>query len=481
MKQYFKMAVIASALVGVVGCQSTGGEPSAVAVEQNTNASSIATFDALQKQYSLDKATFDSVSEFKIYSESTYAIMMDEWLEAKEIFLEVEKEPGLINEEYSMFSSGSYAAKYMSLVTNADAQFNKLKSYKENADIVLSDAIAQMAYINSIDVQRYYPQEFANLNKQYKALFVTVIEDDIAEAQTEQASFLTKAKVTEIKTTLKIHVEPLEKEFSTLSSKGFKAIAPISYGQTKAELDKTKKAVQANNRDQALIVDVVAKTRFQLDHLKNMAAEVKLLKAVKNGQFEQTVLEFENKLLSVSQAINGDDYRDQPLRIQTESILAAVQQMHEKNNTADLEAKIKDLNVQIKTLEVTVEKQTNDRADVQKQVLVLTQQLERNDNLINNLNAVIASYKEKEAAEKAVAEQASTPKEPATVEEEQVASETTKAKESEVQEGQEAVAETVEAEASPTEVENVEAAPTPVENTTVSAPVEEIKTETEIK
>ena len=181
MKQYFKVAVIASALVGVVGCQSTGGETSAVSVEQNKNTPSIATFDALQKQYSLDKTTFDSVSEFQIYSESTYASMMDEWLEAKEIFLEIEKEPGLINEEYSMFSSGSYAAKYMSLVAAADSEFSKLKSYKETADVVLSDAIAQMAYLIEIDAKKYYAQEFLSLNTQYKALFVTVVENDIAE------------------------------------------------------------------------------------------------------------------------------------------------------------------------------------------------------------------------------------------------------------------------------------------------------------
>ena len=401
MKQFFKMAIVASALVGVVGCQSTGGESTVAATEQNSKVQSVSTFDALQKQYSLDKTTFDSVDDFSIYSEASYATMMEEWAEAKEIFLEIEKEPGLINEEYSMFSSGSYAAKYMSLVAAADSEFSKLKSYKETADVVLSDAIAQMAYLIEIDAKKYYSQEFLSLNSQYKALFVTVVEDDIAEAQTKQASFLTNAKVTEIKTTLKIHVEPLEKEFSDLSRKGFKTIAPISYGQAKAELDKAKKAVQANNRDKALIVDVVAKTRFQLDHLKNMAAEVKLLKAVKNGQFEQPVLEFENKLLSISQAINGDDYRNQPLRMQTEAVLVSVQKMHEINNTADLEEKINELQVQIKTLEVTVEKQTGDRADVQKQVLVLTQQLERNDNLINNLNGVIASYKEKEAAEKA--------------------------------------------------------------------------------
>ncbi|WP_258132503.1 hypothetical protein [Aliivibrio sifiae] len=127
-----------------------------------------------------------------------------------------------------------------------------------------------------------------------------------------------------------------------------------------------------------------------------MAAEVKLLKAVKNGQFEQSVLEVENKLLSISQAINGDDYRDQPLRTQTSSILDAVQQVHDVNNTIDLEVKIKELNAQIKTLEAIIESQTESHASVQKQVLVLTQQLERNDNLINNLNTVIASYKEKE-------------------------------------------------------------------------------------
>ncbi|MUK70141.1 hypothetical protein [Aliivibrio fischeri] len=401
MKQYFKIAVVASALMSVVGCQSTNEETTSVEQTSEINTPVVSTFEALQKQYNLDKTVFDSAAEFKIYSEDSYSIMMDEWNEAKEIYLEVEQEPALINEEYSMFSSGSYSAKYIALIKSANLQLDKLKTYKNKADTVLSDAIAQMNYMQSIDVAKYYPQDFSSLYNQYKALFVTVIEEDIAEAQTEQAEFLTKAKVIEIDTSLTIHVKPLEKEFSQLTQKGFKAIAPISYGQTKAELDKTKKAVQANNRDQDLIADVVAKTRFQLDHLKNMAAEVKLLKAVKNGQFEQSVLEFENKLLSISQAINGDDYRDQPLRMQTTEILSAVQQMHAINNTADLEKKIKELNSEIETLNGTIEKQTDARANVQKQVLVLTQQLERNDNLINNLNSVIATYKAKEDAEKA--------------------------------------------------------------------------------
>ncbi|WP_394136499.1 V-type ATP synthase subunit I domain-containing protein [Aliivibrio fischeri] len=401
MKQYFKIAVVASALMSVIGCQSTNEETTAVEQKSEVNAPVVSTFEALQKQYNLDKTVFDSAAELKIYSEDSYSVMMDEWNEAKEIYLEVEQEPALINEEYSMFSSGSYSAKYIALIKSANLQLDKLKTYKNKADTVLSDAIAQMNYMQSIDVAKYYPQDFSSLYNQYKALFVTVIEEDIAEAQTEQAEFLTKAKVIEINTSLTIHVKPLEKEFSQLTQKGFKAIAPISYGQTKAELDKTKKAVQANNRDQDLITDVVAKTRFQLDHLKNMAAEVKLLKAVKNGQFEQSVLEFENKLLSISQAINGDDYRDQPLRMQTTEILSAVQQMHAINNTADLEKKIKELNSEIETLNGTIEKQTDARANVQKQVLVLTQQLERNDNLINNLNSVIATYKAKEDAEKA--------------------------------------------------------------------------------
>ena len=284
-------------------------------------------------------------------------------------------------------------------------ELSKLKRYKEQADVVLSDAISQMDYMTSIDVNTYYPAEFASLNSQYKTLFITVIEDDIAEAQTEQASFLTNAKAIEIDTTLKIYVYPLEKEFNQLSQKGFKTIAPISYGQAKAELDKTQKAVQANNRDEALISSAVNRTVFQLDHLKNMAAEVKLLQAVKNGQFEQPVLEFENKLLSISQAINGNDYRDQPLRTQTTSILDSVQQMHEANNTVVLEKKIQELSAQIKSQALTIENQTEDRSGVQKQVLVLTQQLERNDNLINNLNDVIASFKEKEQATEKVAEE----------------------------------------------------------------------------
>lgn len=217
MKQYFKIAVVASALMSVVGCQSTNEETTAVEQTSEINTPVVSTFEALQKQYNLDKTVFDSAAEFKIYSEDSYSLMMDEWNEAKEIYLEVEQEPALINEEYSMFSSGSYSAKYIALIKSANLQLDKLKTYKNKADTVLSDAIAQMNYMQSIDVAKYYPQDFSSLYNQYKALFVTVIEEDIAEAQTEQAEFLTKAKVIEIDTSLTIHVKPLEKEFSQLT------------------------------------------------------------------------------------------------------------------------------------------------------------------------------------------------------------------------------------------------------------------------
>lgn len=403
MKHYFKIAVVASALMSVVGCQSTGQQTTSVEQTTAVNTQALSTFDELQKQFSLDKATFDAATELKIYSEDSYDLMMAEWNEAKEIYADIEQEPGLMNEEYSMFSSGSYAAKYVSVIASANTHLSQLKEYKKKADVVLSDAIAQMTYMQSINVAKYYPQDFSDLYNHYEELFVIVIEDDIAEAQTEQAEFLTKAKEVEIETSLTIHVTPLENEFALLSQKGFKSIAPISYGQTKAELEKTKKTVQANNRDQELITDVVAKTRFQLDHLKNITAEIKLLRAVKNGAFEQTILEFENKLLSISQAINGEDFRDQPLRIQTTDIVSSVVQMHANNNNADLEKNIVELNAEMSALNNSIETQKNEHLATQKQVTVLTQQLERNDHLINNLNAVIATYKAKEEAEKAAA------------------------------------------------------------------------------
>ncbi len=395
-KTYFKMALVASALLSITGCQSTG-DSTEVKQEQNASASVISTFDELNKQYILDQQKFDSASVMNIYSEQHYEVMMDKWNEAKNIYSEIKEDPSLINKDYSMFSSETYAAKYMALIVNANTELAVLNKYKKKADVVLSDAISQMSYINSIDVNKYYPQDFLTLSSEYKELFVTLIEEDIAETQTEQAEFLTKAKDIEIKTVLTIYVKPLEKEFSSLSNEGFENIAPISYGQTKAELAKTKTVVEANNRDQELITDAVAKTKFQINHLKNMAAEVKLLKAVEDGKFEQTVLAFESKLLSVSQVVNGQDYRDQPLRVQTDSIVSAVQLMHDKNNTLDLEATIKDLTAQIKTFKTDAENQQKEHDHLQSKMTALTEQLELNDSLVTHLNSVIATYKEKEA------------------------------------------------------------------------------------
>lgn len=85
MKIFFKVAIIASALVSAIGCQSTAEEPSSV-TEKNTLIPSISTFNELNKQYSLDKVAFDSVDEFKIYSEEVYQNLIEEWDEAKELF-----------------------------------------------------------------------------------------------------------------------------------------------------------------------------------------------------------------------------------------------------------------------------------------------------------------------------------------------------------------------------------------------------------
>jgi|GEM_PF-1176305 len=385
-----------SVLIAVAGCQSTAEEPREIAStnQETQQPNAFDVYEQSKANYESWLVTLKDAKSLKIYSPDLYAELLESWDEAVEIYEDIAVDPAKANESYSVFSSGTYADNFNQRLAIVEKNHAKLTELKVTADELLADSIAQMAYLDSIEAKAAYSSDYSSVVRSYRELFEYVEEGDLDDAQVEQVDFLNKAKKLEQKVVLKQHVLPLKNELKKLRSEGFNRVAAISYAKAKAEVNVAENTVKANTRDLKIIAEAVASAHFELDHVRNTAAEVKLLSSVDDEKFEPIVLEFEGKLLSISKAIDGADYRDQPLRVQTEMIVAGVKGLHSANSTDELESKIAGLNSQNEALKAQVAKQTEAIAQEQEKQASLTKQLTRTESHIASLEQLIANYKQ---------------------------------------------------------------------------------------
>ncbi|SON48272.1 putative ATPase involved in DNA repair [Vibrio tapetis subsp. tapetis] len=396
-----RTTLVMTALLGLAGCQSTSDKPKEVGVtNQESKADSYAIYEQAKSNYETWLATLKGSESLKLYSPDLYSELLESWEEAVEIYEDVAVDPAKATESYSVFSSGTYAENFTERLGVVEKNHKVLLALKETADVLLADSIAQMAYLDKIDAKKAYSSEYASVTRSYQGLYEEVEDGDLDDAQTSQVKFLTKAKGLEQKVVLKEFVTPLSKQLSKLRSEGFNRVAAISYAKAKAEVSVAENTVKANTRDLKIISEAVASAQFEIDHVKNTAAEVKLLANVDDEKFEPIILEFEGKLLTISKSIDGSDFRDQPLRVQTELIVDAIKQLHSENSTAELEGKIATLNEQHETMKEQVAKHNEVLAQEKEQQASLNKQLARTESHIASLEELIVNYKQQLQAPK---------------------------------------------------------------------------------
>lgn len=331
-----RKALVASALVTLIGCQSTPKEGQQAAQTNQELQQANAEFAKIQTMQAEWTKTLDTVADLKIYSPSDYDALLKAWSEAGELYKVMEKNPNVTTEDRSFFSSQSYAQAYQDKMTVVDTQHKKLLAYKGKADVLLADSIAQMAYLEKIYANRHFPTEFRSLTTSYNKLFAYVKNDELEDAQDKQIAFLDQGKKLEIKISLKLYISPLEQEKYVLQREGFNSVAPMTFSAAQSEIQLASNVVSSNPRDKVAIEAAVAKARFELQHVKQVAHQVKLLAAVEDDKYESYVLDIENQLLAISKTIDGSDFRDVVLREQAEKILQQVKALRNTNKVDEL-------------------------------------------------------------------------------------------------------------------------------------------------
>jgi len=127
--------------------------------------------------------------------------------------------------------------------------------------------------------------------------------------------------------------------------------------------------------------------------VRSVAHEVKVLASVKGDKFEQSVLNAENQLLSISQVVNDEDYRDVGLRQQSQKIIASVKALKSLDMTASLKSEIETLTEQLAKLESDNQKQAQQLSEATKHSNLLDEQITKSDAHIKSLEELVDSLR----------------------------------------------------------------------------------------
>ncbi|WP_212567537.1 hypothetical protein [Enterovibrio nigricans] len=316
----------------ITACQSTS-EPRQVASQTNTvsqqSQNTMALYDKAKADYVEWFAKMEGSKALRLYDDDAVDDLFDARDDSVDVYEDFSVEPGKISEDYSSFSSGSYGEVFDERLAIVAAQHTSLLALKETADVLLAEAIAEMAYLDSINASTVFPSKYKSINRDYSRLFGYVADNDIDDAQVKQAAFLNKAKSLESDIAMQVNFVPLAKELALLKREGFKSVAPISFTKASATLEQAEAIVRLNPRDRVAIDKAVKNVTFEISHLKHVGQEVKRFRSVDDGKFEPLVLELENRLHSIAQAIGELDLRSKPMVKQAEELVLRVGNMSE--------------------------------------------------------------------------------------------------------------------------------------------------------
>lgn len=334
-----KNAAVAGILVSLLaGCQSTGNDQVQVVDELNsttaTQVDAYSLFEAinvLQQDWTKKLADID---QYKLYSPTIMNQLKDAWEETTEVYKELAEDPTEATEDYSLFSSITYAEKYDELLGSTEKLFTKLVALKVVADDVLAEANDQMEYLEKLEAKAAYSTKYRQVYMAYTNLFKYVANDKVDQARVAQDKFLEQAKGLEVLVVTKKYVAPLKETLKKHRTNRLNITAPLTYKKAQTEIEKTELTVKSDSRDFDAIEKSVEVAKFELEHTVSVSSEDSRLSAVKNSKFESVVLNYEKSLLQLSEAVNGQDYRNKPLADQASAILVSLKATKDDESSA---------------------------------------------------------------------------------------------------------------------------------------------------
>lgn len=385
------LAVVLMCVLGVASCASTppANESHANLTHEEVRQTRSRVFSEVSDTYAEWSKRLEGADALRIYAPENYRDMMSSWKSAHDLFIEMRKDPKQVDAKHSVFSSETYAVAFRDRINSVEYNYKAIQGLKKQADVLLAPAMSQMAYLHKIEAGKYFRHAMNNLDRDYQRLFEYLVVSETDHAESYQDIFINNALELEVRVIDARYVKPLEQRLSDHSRLKYDTLAPVSFGHVEQGTAELAKYVTKSPRDFDEIEHQVEQINFQFRRLEAVVAEVNKLINVEKSQFEPMVLEAESRLHKISSVAKGNDYRDEPLTVQSERIAHDVEQLRKADRSASLEKENQLLKQQIALLK----QQSVSSQSVDTQLVL--DRAEQNQAEIEALKKLVTALQEK--------------------------------------------------------------------------------------
>ncbi|MEO9655196.1 hypothetical protein [Marinomonas sp.] len=371
------------AALSLVGCASNPDSSNALqadAIQSETN-SQIALVKA-DLDTAIEQLNEAELDELAWFAEDSMEAANKALEAAKETYGEFEFDPSKANDSTGFFSSKTYLEATHENLELFNQHYNQAQTIRTEAMTTLATAFDNRHYLDELDANLYFPKTVTELDKELKSLVDSLAEGDKDEAIEKQPSLTSKQNTLIIKVTTVVYLGEAEEQLQKLLQADIASHAPKSLSQASANLTAAKAFIATDPR---AIEEIVAKSEgvyFFLDHAEQVATAVKHLKGTSAKDYETYILDLENILLEISEALGAEDGRDQTLTEQGKAIVSFIKQSLEDAETA-------------------LQSQQDDKTALENQQLALDAKDSKINNLrvqLGDLNAQLTAAKNKQAS-----------------------------------------------------------------------------------
>jgi len=327
LSKHFVSACFLTTIITLSGCQSTSEQ--FVEYQQKTQQQNeqflIAktAIEALKQE--LKEANEKNISFF---SSDFFEKAHDELTDAEDKFDDIRFAPHKATE--------SKTNRILLDINQAKQYLKQAFLIKQSAEQLLSESFSKTKRLKTLNADKLYTKEFKRSQEKIADLIELIADGKQAQAQEQQAKVLPLLNSIEIKVVKYTELKNLKALLSTLKKSKTDRVASISYQKTIGLSQTAESIISANPRDIATIRKSVKQAIFEAKHTQNIAIAVRNLMAIDEDDYEKYILDFENKLNSVSDSLQGVDLRDQVISEQTTSLISQGKAL---NNQLDQQAK----------------------------------------------------------------------------------------------------------------------------------------------
>nr|WP_086940568.1 hypothetical protein [Thaumasiovibrio occultus] len=318
MKNFIQRTVLVVCLGGLMACQSTPEVDSELQQQQSEMMANAATL------YQHWHGTLKSLDLLQEYSPENAVVVRQLWQSAQSNYEEFDNAPARLVAS-PLFGSTSYYDRFLSDIEQIEHHYEEMEEARDRAMDVLAEPMDHLAYLRDLNARHYFRSEFDRLERRYFELLAALDEQGRNEASELADEFLLRAQSLEVKTIKRIYVTPLENRSRELLNLHSRSLIPVSQARVEAEIKAAKDLITATPRDFTAIDRMVSRITFELNHARQLLAEVNVLRELEKANYESYLLDREARLLRISEALSDKDYRDLPLDAQLDAVLADVE------------------------------------------------------------------------------------------------------------------------------------------------------------